>query len=216
MLRYRVRHQFLAIGLAALAGFVDAIGFLALGGLFVSFMSGNSTQLAVESAKFGNGIHFAGALILAFVLGVMGGTVAGNLAGRWRKQAAMLLVLGLLLVACSANLSRDHLAVTTLFMAGAMGAANAVFQRAGEVSIGVTYMTGTLVKLAQYIVIALSGGARLAWLPYLLLWLGLIGGAMAGATAFHRLGLQALWIAVGLQAMLVAHSFALGPTSTDR
>ena len=32
--------------LAALAGMVDAIGYLHLGGLFVSFMSGNSTQLA--------------------------------------------------------------------------------------------------------------------------------------------------------------------------
>ena len=34
--------------LAALAGMVDAIGYLHLSGLFVSFMSGNSTHLAVS------------------------------------------------------------------------------------------------------------------------------------------------------------------------
>src|SRR5215472_19023315 len=38
----------LAAMLAALAGMVDAIGYLHLKGLFVSFMSGNSTQLAVS------------------------------------------------------------------------------------------------------------------------------------------------------------------------
>ena len=38
----------LAICLAALAGCVDAIGFLQLGGYFISFMSGNSTRLAVN------------------------------------------------------------------------------------------------------------------------------------------------------------------------
>lgn len=41
----------LAIALAALAGYVDAIGFLRLGGFFVSFMSGNSTRLAVGIAS---------------------------------------------------------------------------------------------------------------------------------------------------------------------
>ena len=37
----------LACALSALAGYVDGIGFIHLGGLFVSFMSGNSTRLGV-------------------------------------------------------------------------------------------------------------------------------------------------------------------------
>jgi len=37
--------------LAGLAGMVDAIGYLHLSGLFISFMSGNSTQLAAALGK---------------------------------------------------------------------------------------------------------------------------------------------------------------------
>ena len=44
-------HQALALSLAVLAGYVDSLGFLQLGGVFVSFMSGNSTRLAVSLAE---------------------------------------------------------------------------------------------------------------------------------------------------------------------
>ncbi|MFX6760099.1 DUF1275 family protein, partial [Acinetobacter baumannii] len=45
------RNILLACALSGLAGFVDGIGFLHLGGLFVSFMSGNSTHLGVSLAE---------------------------------------------------------------------------------------------------------------------------------------------------------------------
>ena len=45
------RNIALACALSALAGYVDGIGFLHLGGLFVSFMSGNSTRLGVSLAE---------------------------------------------------------------------------------------------------------------------------------------------------------------------
>src|ERR1700692_4665311 len=44
------RNVALACALSALAGYVDGIGFLHLGGLYVSFMSGNSTRLGVSLA----------------------------------------------------------------------------------------------------------------------------------------------------------------------
>ncbi len=50
MIHYDRRRQSLAAALAALAGYVDAIGFVKLGGLFVSFMSGNTTRMAVGLA----------------------------------------------------------------------------------------------------------------------------------------------------------------------
>ena len=124
----------LAFGLAALAGMVDALGLLKLGGLFVSFMSGNSTRMAVGIA---GGTAIAGlaiGLIGAFVGGVFGGALIGKLAGRWRKQAVLAAVLGMLILAALAVGRRGD--AITFLMAAAMGAVNNVFQRDGEVSIG--------------------------------------------------------------------------------
>lgn len=211
MRTYENSRRLLAIGLAALAGFVDALGFLKLQGMFVSFMSGNSTRMAVGAATPVHGSLFAGALIAAFIVGVMTATALALKAGRWRKQAVLALVLSMLTLAGVADMVIIGSVVSTLLMAGAMGAANVTFQRDGEVSVGVTYMTGTLVKFGQHLTFALSGGPRFAWMPYLLLWLGLIAGAIAGATAFSLFGLHALWIAVAFSALLLAAAFASGP-----
>lgn len=215
MRRYEKRHRLLAIGLAVLAGFVDALGFLKLGGLFVSFMSGNSTRMAVGFTGNLSSSLFAGALIAAFVGGVMIGATVGRFAGRWRKQAVMGTLLLVLLAAASlATLGADFIAAP-LLMACAMGSANAVFQREGEVSVGVTYMTGTLVKIGQHLAAALAGGPRLAWVPYLTLWLGLVAGAVAGAAVFPILGLEALWVAAVAVAILLAGTAAIGPSQED-
>ncbi len=55
MTRYERCVQGLAVCLVALAGFIDAVGFIQLGGFLVSFMSGNSTWLAVGIAR--QGVH---------------------------------------------------------------------------------------------------------------------------------------------------------------
>lgn len=212
MRHYEKRHRLLAFGLAALAGFVDALGFLQLGGLFVSFMSGNSTRMAVGIDGNVSGSLFAAALIAAFVGGVMTGASVGQRLGRWRKQAVLGVVLLELTLAAGAATLGAGMIVAPLLMASAMGAANAVFQRNGEVSVGVTYMTGTLVKFGQHLAAALAGGARFAWAPYLLLWLALIAGAMSGVVVFPVLGLKALWIAAAAAALLLASAAALGPT----
>ncbi|MEG3168448.1 YoaK family protein [Sphingomonas sp. LB3N6] len=215
MRRYEKRQRLLAIGLAALAGFVDALGFLKLGGLFVSFMSGNSTRFAAGITGVVPGSLFAGALIAAFVGGVMAGETVGRLAGRRRKQAALAFVLVALAIASGAATRGGDLVLAPLLMAVAMGSANAVFQRNGEVSVGVTYMTGTLVKIGQHLTTAFAGGPRFAWVPYLLLWLGLIGGATAGAAVFPILDLKALWIAVALAALLLVGAATLGTSHEE-
>ncbi|WP_033922125.1 YoaK family protein [Sphingomonas sp. 37zxx] len=211
MRRYQNRHRLLAISLAILAGFVDSLGFLKLDGMFVSFMSGNSTRIAVGSATSVHGSLFAGALIAAFVVGVMAGTLAASGGGRWRKPAVLALVCAILLLACLAEWLVAVPGLVTLLMAAAMGAANAVFQRDNEVSVGVTYMTGTLVKVGQHLAFAITGGPRFAWLPYLLLWSGLIVGAIAGALVYPLLELKALWIAVAGALSLLLWSARMGP-----
>ncbi|PTS89246.1 DUF1275 family protein, partial [Caulobacter sp. HMWF009] len=69
----------LAAALSGVAGYVDAIGFLKLGGFFVSFMSGNSTRLGVGLATG----HLEAALtalvlIALFVAGVVLGALVAN------------------------------------------------------------------------------------------------------------------------------------------
>ncbi|MDO9490101.1 MAG: YoaK family protein, partial [Sphingomonadaceae bacterium] len=179
--RYDKRIWIFAAGLSALAGFVDAVGFIELGGFFVSFMSGNSTRLAVGIAGGLPAVAaLAGSLIGCFVLGVMAGTLAARRGGRQRGPVVLALVALLLALAALVG-AQGEVAIAALLMAAAMGAENAVFEREGEVAIGLTYMTGTLVKLGQRATAALLGGDRWGWVPYLMLWAGLIAGAVAGA-----------------------------------
>jgi hypothetical protein len=70
------RNVCLACALSALAGYVDGIGYLHLGGLFVSFMSGNSTRLGVSLAQE-NWWNAAAALGLGAESAVVGGTGGG-------------------------------------------------------------------------------------------------------------------------------------------
>jgi uncharacterized membrane protein YoaK (UPF0700 family) len=212
MIRYPRRIRLLAAALSALAGFVDATGFIALGGFFVSFMSGNTTRLAVGLANGAEAAAIAGGLIAMFVTGVVLGSLAGRLA-RTRRAATVLALVALLLAASAALGGLGLIAGAAASMALAMGAENAVFEREGEVHIGLTYMTGTLVKLGQHLTRALLGGPKLGWWPYLLLWLGLAAGALTGAAAYPYLGLNNLWLAAAAAAacaLVARHSVQPG------
>ncbi len=201
MIKADARTRRLAVALAALGGYVDAVGFLQLGGFFLSFMSGNSTRLAVAVAGGSEDARIAGGLILAFVGGVVLGSLAGARAGPRRLGAVLAAVAGLLLLgALGGELGR--LTVAMAATAAAMGCVNTAFAEDGEVRIGLTYMTGTLVKLGQHIAAALSGGPRFGWAPHLLLWAALLTGAIVGATIQARLGLAALWPATAAAALL--------------
>ena len=79
----------------------------------------------------------------------------------------------------------------------AMGLENAVFQVDGGAGLGLTYITGALVKVGQLAAAALTGGARWGWLPNLLLWAALVAGAVAGAFAYRWINLAAIWFAAG-------------------
>ncbi|WP_421737734.1 YoaK family protein [Caulobacter sp.] len=199
---YGRRDVALAAALSGVAGYVDAIGFLKLGGFFVSFMSGNSTRLGVGLATG----HVAAAataltLIALFVAGVVLGALVARRAGEERRSTVMALEAFLLASAAGlimAGLDGPGVAAMVL----AMGAENAVFQRNGDVGVGLTYMTGALVKAGQRIAAALTGGDRWAWGPYVLLWLGLTLGGALGAAAYLRFGVLALWGAAVLVAAL--------------
>lgn len=199
------------MGLAALAGFVDATGFVLTGGLFVSFMSGNSTRLAVAAAG-GSALAFlAGALVAVFVAGVVGGALLAPLKPTRRKT--VVLAASTSVLAVSAVLVTSGLPIAgALVLAFAMGTLNNVFLREGEVSIGVTYMTGTLVRAGQRMAAALRGEEPSDWLPYLLLWASLASGAVAGAFAAGSNIDAAIWIAVAAGVAMTGSAYWLEST----
>lgn len=201
MHQYDRPRQALAIGLAALAGFTDAVGFLSADGYFVSFMSGNTTRLGVNLARAPQLAITPALLLVGFVIGVAGGAVIAGRAGTWRKPAVLTLVTTLLFAACAARMIGAHAPMLALLVM-AMGALNNTFQRGGEVAIGLTYMTGALVKLGQAIGAGLLGEKRNSWKAYLLLWSGLALGAVLGALTFSHLASATLWLAAGWAALM--------------
>ncbi len=205
---YSRREIGLAASLSCVAGFVDAVGYLKLGGFFVSFMSGNSTRLGVGigTGTLVNAARAAG-LIALFLIGV----ILGALVSRWGRlrrgpvlaTEAALLGFG----AISFSLGWDLAGVTVLVLA--MGVENAVFQREGEVAVGLTYMTGALVKAGQRLATALTGGDRWAWGPYLILWASLSCGAAIGAASYLRFGAAVIWAVAVLLTVLAVRALAL-------
>jgi uncharacterized membrane protein YoaK (UPF0700 family) len=198
------RNLALACALSALAGYVDGIGFLHLGGLFVSFMSGNSTRMGVSLAQ-GDWSNAAAALglVALFVVGAAGGSLI--VLGRGANRQPWVLLVEALLLAVAAlcyAFGRSNAAVAAIVLA--MGLENAVFQIDGGAGLGLTYMTGALVKVGQLAAQALTGGGRWSWVPNLLLWAALVAGSACGALAYHWINLAAIWFAAGAALALSA------------
>jgi uncharacterized membrane protein YoaK (UPF0700 family) len=203
----------LACGLSALAGYVDGIGFLHLGGLFVSFMSGNSTRMGVSLAQ-GQwlGALSAFGLIVLFVIGAAAGSLI--VFGRGAHRQPWLLLVEAVLLAAAAlahEIGLPTAAVAAIVLA--MGLENAVFQIDGGAGLGLTYVTGALVKAGQLIAMALTGGARWAWAPNLLMWAALVLGSAGGGAAYAWINLAAIWFAA---ATALAIAFILAAIAKRR
>lgn len=205
----RARRRF-AVTLAALSGFVDAVGFLSAQGYFVSFMSGNTTRLGVALGTAPTHALVPALLIGGFVAGVCGGMLVALRAGSRRKIAVTALVAALLLIGAVARAAAaEQVMLAALVLA--MGAINNTFQRGGEVAVGLTYMTGALVRLGQGIALRLSGRAVPGLGSWLMLWGGLLSGAVAGAFLQDRLRLGCLWIAALWAVIMVLVALRLPP-----
>ena len=204
--RYEPQHipgLSLACALSAPAGYVDGIGFL-LGGLFVSFMSGNSTRMGVSLAE-GQWLSAAEAfgLTALFVIGAAAGSLI--VLGRGANRQPWLLLAEALLLAAAAlcySFGLSNVAVAAIVVA--MGLENAVFQIRGGAGLGLTYVTGALVKVGRQVAAALTGGARWGWVPNLLLWAAMVMGSLCGALAYYWINLAAIWFAAGAALALSA------------
>lgn len=184
----------LGVLLVAIAGYVDAIGYIALGGFFASFISGASISLGVGmSGGQGNAVYEAAILIAAFLAGAIVATVMAEITGVWALPAVLLLEGGLL--AGSAVLAGIGwpASVSIFPVVTAMGVQNTVLRPVDGVRLGVTFMTGTLVSLGQGVGRALLGRNRpWSWSPHALLWFAFCVGAAAGGSLYAVFGFVAV------------------------
>ncbi|WP_312896949.1 YoaK family protein [Microvirga soli] len=180
--------------LTAVAGFVDAIGYIGLGGLFASFMSGASVSLGVGLADgHSDPVHQGVLMIASFLGGVTLATVLASLAGAWRLPAILLLEALLLAAAVVLVSSGWTIAAAILPVVAAMGVQNAALQPVHGVRLGVTFITGTLVSLGQALGQILIGRAQRRQLGgHALVWSALTAGAATGAILHGAFGLMAL------------------------
>lgn len=199
----------LAAGLSALAGYVDAVG---LRIVIDSLTSGGWQADLAHGLELG--VLVVG-LLVCFVIGVAGGSLARGLAHK-RPRLAVLAVVTLLLAA-AAGLNAAHMSLPAVFaVVLAVGASNSVFQLEGNVHVGLLFLMATLVGLGEGIATAITGAGYGRWGLHLLLFLTTAIGGVLGWSALPQLGTLALWIAAGAAAALAVLSILIGRKSTVR
>jgi uncharacterized membrane protein YoaK (UPF0700 family) len=213
MHRYDPSRQKLALGLAFLAGQVDATGFIVAGGYFTSFMSGNTTRLGVDLLENPAVAWFPVALIASFV----GGVVLGAMLvprSQDRPKSVLLTVVTCVLGLAVLALAKHYEVLFLALAAAAMGVSNNVFSRDGEVTVGVTYMTGALVRSGQGLAARLQGKPDTAMRGYPALWLALACGAASGALLSASSSPVAIATAFGFSIVLSLYARRIETRST--
>jgi uncharacterized membrane protein YoaK (UPF0700 family) len=189
----------LAGGMVFLAGATDVYGLSKLRDLFVSFMSGNTTSLGVAIGSGNTQRAAAAAIIIGlFVAGAAMGTVLAEFAGRWHSVVVMVGVTVLLTIAAVLP------AVSIYSLVLGMGALNAAFSRIDGANVGLTYVTGALVKVGQGVgrLVCGRGGGDWAWTVQGIMWVCLLAGAVSGVWAQGRFGEGEVWVLPGLALIL--------------
>ncbi len=177
----------LVASLSVLAGMTDAIGFMASGD-FVSFMSGNTTRLAVAISEGDLGL--TGRLLL-----LVATFVVGNAFGRGGQPLEPAVTPCPCCCAsrpCSAAARCGRFAdMLPALLAAilAMGMLNAAVEEVNGLPVGLTYVTGALSRFGRGLGRWLLGERRNGWRVQLVPWTGMFVGAVIGALLEHRMGL---------------------------
>lgn len=182
----------LGLVFALVAGWLDAVGFIEVGQFYLSFMSGNTTQLGVAAAAFDGPSILRGASVIAsFFLGAFFGTLLADASGRLRLPVVLMMECALLGAAIGLTLMRPGF-FALLPISVAMGMQNTLRQLVGRADVGKSFVTGSLFGAGQSLARALTGKAPAAeWLAFLAAWLAFVAGAAGGAYALHRSSLIA-------------------------
>jgi uncharacterized membrane protein YoaK (UPF0700 family) len=173
--------------LAALAGVLGATAYTHSEGYFVTFMTGNAQRAVL--GYFRDDVKLsvsAGVLILCFVAGVVVASVCRRRFWVAHPHGPTVLTTFSLFVAMVFGIIDDGWEEVNLDLAPIMlvvfgvGALNTSFVKDGEVSVPVSYVTGTLVKMGQGIERHIAGGNVTEWLGHFLLVASFVLGAAFG------------------------------------
>jgi uncharacterized membrane protein YoaK (UPF0700 family) len=217
LLQARTRNaELLAAALAMIAGFIDAYGMITYG-VFVSFMSGNTTQTGYQTAEGAFGPASLSALaILSFVVGSFAGTLLVQAAGRLARRA----VFGLVAAALAEIIGLTYFGLLSVgfgiaIVSAAMGVMNSALSRVGAQPVSLTFVTGTLSRVGSNLALALRraplADAQGPWDTHLRramllarIWVGFLAGALLAGAATPRLGAWVLSAPALILAVLAA------------
>ena len=201
----------LAIALAAITGYVDAIGFVHLFGVFPANQSGNVVLFGIALGSDHANDAWRPALAMAgFALGVLLAYRAGRHlpAGhrRWTLLAVETVALAALALAAGnvmharAPMGGANEVLVLAVASVAMGLQTVALGRVSGVSVSTTYQTGAIVRLSESAADAVPGSTSAADSRRALVVLAIViawyaGGAALGALVARHWG-GALWIAV--------------------
>lgn len=201
--------------LGGLAGLLGAAAFTHSAGYFVTFMTGNTERAVLGSFRNEQWLSVTAALLVA---SFVGGVVIASLCRRhfWvaHPHGPTVLTTVSLVAATVVDViwngwfDRQVLLVPILFVAFGIGALNTSFVEDGEVSVPLSYVTGTLVKIGQGIERHISGGAATDWLGYFLLYASFaIGAAVGGFVSLVVSGSQMLAVAAAMCALTTGYTY---------
>jgi uncharacterized membrane protein YoaK (UPF0700 family) len=201
--------------LAGLAGVLGATSFTHSEGYFVTFMTGNAQRAVLGVFRDDTVLSLsAGTLLLCFVAGVVVSSVCRRRYWVEHPHGPTVLTTFSLVFATALDIVLGGWEqslldfVPIMFVVFGIGALNTSFVKDGEVSVPLSYVTGTLVKLGQGIERHIAGGKVEDWLGYFLLFSSFVAGAaVGGAISLLVSGTQMLGVAAFVCAVTTCYTY---------
>ncbi|QLL07750.1 YoaK family protein [Mycobacterium vicinigordonae] len=201
--------------LAALAGVIGATAFTHSAGYFVTFMTGNAQRAVLGVFRDDVWLSItAGTLLLCFLTGVVVSSVCRRRYWVAHPHGPTVLTTFSLVFATGLDIVLGGWAESLLDFVPIMcvvfgiGALNTSFVKDGEVSVPLSYVTGTLVKMGQGIERHIAGGKIEDWLGYFLLLASfMLGATIGGAVSLVVSGTQMLGVAAFVCAVTTCYTY---------
>jgi oxalate decarboxylase len=183
-------HGVFAMSLTCMAGYLDAVGYTHLAGLYVSFMSGNSTRLGIAIAEGDRALLVPCAVVIVgFLTGAFIGSWIGDAVSRFKLTAVLATEIALLLLTIALSLGTAGYAAQ-LPICVAMGIQNAAHETIAGADLGKSFITGFLFNLGKALAhLAQDRAGAAQALAYGASWSAFLLGVVLGSAALSHFGL---------------------------